>query len=341
MRVLVTGHNGYIGTVLTPMLTAEGFDVVGLDTNWFSDCKFGPQPPYVPEIVKDYRDVEVHDLKDFDAVIHLANLSNDPMGDMDAELTYDINHKASVRLAVLAKQAGVRRFVFSSSCSTYGQGGDGFLDESAEFNPVTPYGESKVWVERDLHELAGERFSPVSLRNSTAYGVSPRLRLDLVLNNLVGWAMTTGKVVLLSDGTPWRPIVHIEDISRAFVAVLKAPREAIHDRAYNVGRTASNYRIRDLAEIVAETVPDCEVEIAEGAGPDKRTYRVDCSLIENELPGWEPQWDAYSGARELYEAYREHGLDEAMFQGPLYVRLKHLQGLIESGRMTTDLRWRG
>ena len=340
MRVLVTGHNGYIGTILTPMLTDEGFEVVGLDTNWFADCRFGWEPAEVETIEKDYRDVEVHDFKGFDSVIHLANLSNNPLGDLFVDLTHDINHLASVRLAVLAKQAGVRRFAFSSSCSTYGAAGDGFLDELAEFNPVTPYGECKVLMERDLHDLAADEFSPISLRNATAYGVSPRLRLDLVLNNLVGWAMTTGKVVLLSDGTPWRPIVHIEDISRAFVAVLTAPRDTIHDRAFNVGRTDSNHRIRELADIVAETVPGCEVEIAEGAGPDKHSYRVDCSRIENELPGFEAKWDARSGARELYDAFREYGMDEAMFQGPLFVRLRHLQSLIDSKRMSKDLRWR-
>ncbi len=341
MRVLVTGHNGYIGTILTPMLTAEGFEVVGLDTNWFADCRFGWEPPEVETIQKDYRDVEVHDFKGFDSVIHLANLSNDPLGDLYEDLTYDINHLASIRVAVLARQAGVRRFVFSSSCSTYGAGaGDDFLDENAEFNPVTAYGECKVRMERDLHQLADDVFSPVSLRNATAYGVSPRLRMDIVLNNLVGWAMTTGKVVLLSDGTPWRPIVHIEDISRAFVSVLKAPRDTIHNRAFNVGRTDSNYRILELAQIVAETVPGCEIEIAEGAGPDKRSYRVDCSRIENELPGFEAKWDARSGAKELYDAFREYGMDEAMFQGPLFVRLKHLQSMIDSKRMTTDLRWR-
>ena len=341
MRVLVTGHNGYIGTILTPMLTAAGFEVVGLDTNWFADCKFGWEAPEVETIEKDYRDVEVHDLKGFDSVIHLANLSNDPLGDLYKDLTYDMNHVSSSRLAILAKQAGVRRFVFSSSCSTYGAAGDDFLDENADFNPVTPYGECKVLMERDLHELADDEFSPTSLRNATAYGVSPRLRMDLVLNNLVGWAMTTGKVVLLSDGTPWRPIVHIEDISRAFVAVLKAPREAIHNRAFNVGRTDNNYRIHELAEIVAETIPGCEVEIAEGAGPDKRSYRVDCSRIENELPGFKAEWDAHKGAQELYDAFREYGMDEAMFQGPMFVRLKHLQSMIDSKKMTTDLRWRG
>lgn len=324
---------------MAPLLVAEGFDVVGLDSNLFGACRFGEEPPAVPAIERDLRDVTSGDLEGFDAVVHLAGLSNDPLGNLDPELTYAINHRASLRLAQLAKQAGVERFLFSSSCSTYGRAGDDFLDETASFNPVTPYAESKVWVERDLADLADDDFSPVFLRNATAYGVSPRLRLDLVLNNLVGWALTTGRVTLLSDGTPWRPIVHVEDIARAFIAALEAPREAIHAQAFNVGRTEANYRIRELAEIVAETVPGSTVEIAPGAGPDTRCYRVDCSKIERLLPEWRPQWDARRGAQELYDAYRRAGMTAEVFHGPRYTRLAHLKGLLDSGALAADLRW--
>jgi nucleoside-diphosphate-sugar epimerase len=339
MRILVTGHEGYIGTVLVPRLLSAGHEVVGLDSNLFGRCTFIDGVPSIPSIQKDVRDVSVEDLDGFDGILHLAGLSNDPLGDLNPELTYDINHLASVRLATLAKEAGVQRFVFSSSCSNYGAGGMDMLTEESAFNPVTPYGISKVRVEQDVSKLADDRFSPTFLRNATAFGVSPRLRFDLVLNNLVAWAYATGRVHIKSDGTAWRPIVHIDDISRAFLAVLEAPLDIVHNQAFNVGRTEDNYQIRDLADIVEATVPNTTIEYANGGTADKRCYRVDCSKIQSLIPGFQPQWDARKGAVELYEAYRNTNLTVEDFEGERYKRIAHIQKLLANHELDSSLRW--
>jgi len=340
MKVLVTGHLGYIGTVLTSMLLSKGYDVVGLDSDLYRQCTFGDGLTEVPNIKKDIRDVKLADLKGFDAVLHLAGLSNDPLGDLNPELTYEINHKASVRLAELAKQAGITRFIFSSSCSNYGAGGDKMLDEESEFNPVTPYGISKVLVEQDVFNLADDSFSPTFLRNATAFGVSPRLRFDLVLNNLAAWAFTTGKIMMKSNGSPWRPIVHIEDISRAFIAVLDAPRELVHNKAFNVGVTEHNLQIRDIAHIVGETVPNCEIAFAKSASPDNRNYRVNCDRLPGVLKSFRPQWNPRKGAKQLYEAYKKYGITLEDFEGPKYQRVAHIRKLLNDGILDETLRFK-
>ncbi len=340
MRVLVTGHRGFIGTAMTPLLQHAGCEVVGMDTDYYRDCDFGRKPPDVLSIDRDIRDARSSDVAGFDAVIHLAALSNDPLGDLDRELTLDVNHRATVRLAGLARDAGVPRFLFSSSCSNYGASADRLLTEDAEFNPVTAYGVSKVRAEQELLALATDEFSPVLLRSATAYGVSPRLRCDIVLNNLTAHAVATGRVLIKSDGTPWRPIVHVEDICSAFLAALRAPREAVHKQAFNVARPEENYRVRELAEIVRDTVPGCSIEFAGGAGPDARNYRVDASKIARALPGFRPRWTAREGARQLYEAFRDARISLDDVEGWRYRRIGQIKRLLDAQRLGADLRWR-
>jgi nucleoside-diphosphate-sugar epimerase len=340
MRVLVTGHRGYIGSVLVDRLKAAGHEVAGVDIELYEDCTFGGnKDSEIPTINRDIREVLPSDLEGIDAIAHLAGICNDPLGDLLPEITYDINHAATVRLAKIAKASGARRFIFSSTCSVYGAAGQEWIDEQSEPNPITPYALSKWKAEIDLRRLADTHFSPVFLRSATAYGFSPRIRFDLVLNNLAAHAFTSGKVLLKSDGMSWRPIVHIEDISRAFVAALEAPVETVHNEVFNVGITTENYRIREIAQIVEETVPGSGVEFADGAGPDKRTYRVDCSKISRLLPKFRPQWTARRGARELYRSYSEHGLLLEDFEGARYQRLAYLQSLMARGAIDDNLRW--
>ena len=340
MRVLVTGNKGYIGTVMVPMLQRAGHDVLGLDSDLYRNSTYGDALPDVPEILKDVRDIEKQDLEGLDAIIHLAGLSNDVLGDFNPEITYEINHVASVRLATMAKELGIRRFIFASSCSNYGEAGDEMQNESASLHPVTPYAKSKVMVERDVSEMADDNFSPVFMRNATAYGVSPRIRFDIVLNNLTAWGYTTGHILLKSDGTPWRPLVHIEDISLAAIAALESPREVIHNQSFNVGINSENYRIRQLADIVKETVPNCEVKFADGAEPDKRNYRVDFSKYTNAFPNYILSWNVRRGAKHIYDSYVKFGLKKDEYEGPKYKRIAQLKSLLSTGQLDETMRWR-
>jgi nucleoside-diphosphate-sugar epimerase len=340
MRVLVTGSGGYIGSVLAPFLMESGHDVLGVDTGFYRGCDFGASVGDVPTIDRDVRKMTLEDFEGFDAVVHLAALSNDPLGDLAPSLTSEINAEATVAVARLAREAGVRRFVFASSCSMYGaSGSDDPLDESAPLRPLTPYAESKVRSEEGLFDLAGADFAPVSMRNATVYGVSPRLRLDIVLNNLAGWSHTTGSIRLLSDGTAWRPMVHVRDVAAATLGLLEAPEDAVRGEAFNIGSAEQNYRIRDLAEVLSE-VSGCEVEIAPGSEADKRSYRVSFERFASAFPAATPEWNARRGAEELVDAYRANHLTKEEFDGDRYVRLRRLRHLMEAGALDDDLYWR-
>jgi nucleoside-diphosphate-sugar epimerase len=340
MKVLVTGHHGYIGAVLAPLVAGAGHEVTGLDSFFYRGCDLGPAVDWAPALERDVRDVTVEELAGFDAVVHLAALSNDPIGDLNPSLTYDINLDGTVELARRAKEAGIGRFVFASSCSMYGAApGDELVSEEAPLRPLTPYAESKVRAEEGMFELADPGFAPVSMRNATAYGASPRLRLDIVLNNLVGWAHTTGAINLQSDGTAWRPLVHVRDIGAAAIALLEAPPDAIRGEAFNIGSEQQNYRIRDLAEVVRDAMPECEVTFAEGAGTDPRSYRVDFGKLERAFPDLRIEWTAQRGAVELAAAYREAGLTKEQFEGDKYVRLRRIGSLLEAHALDDYLRW--
>jgi len=340
VKVLVTGHHGYLGSVATPVLTGAGHEVSGLDTGFYRGCDLGPPADAVPTLELDVRDVTAEHLRGLDAVVHLAGLSNDPLGDLDPDLTHEINFRATVGLARAAREAGVARFLFASSCSMYGASESERVGEDVPLKPLTAYAESKVRSEEALAGLAEDDFSPVFMRFATVHGVSPRLRIDLVLNNLVGWAFTTGAVRILSDGTPWRPVIHVADVADAIRALLEAPRDAVHGQAFNVGADGENYQVRDLAELAQEAVPESTVEYGDASDPDPRSYRVDFGKLRRALPGLELRRTARESAHELHHAYRAVGLTFEEFEGARYTRLKRLQSLLAEGQLGEDLRWR-
>ena len=339
MRILVTGHKGYVGTTMVSKLLDQGYDIIGLDNDLYNE-KNSENLIHVPYLKKDIRDIESSDLRGFDGVIHLAALSNDPLGNFNPKLTYSINYYASYKLAKLAKKVGVQRFLYASSCSVYGAANGDMMSEESKTNPVTPYAISKVRSEKSISKLATQKFSPTFMNPATAYGASRMIRSDLVLNNLVGWAYITGKIWMKSDGTPWRPLVHIEDFSRAFIAVLNASRDLVHNQIFNVGTTEENYQMRELAEIVEEIVPGSRIEYAKNAGPDNRNYRADCSKLAKTLQEFKPKWNARLGAKQLYDEIKKSGLTTIEeFEGPPYNRIAQIKQYISTGRLDSTLHW--
>jgi len=342
-KIIVTGCNGFIGPLLINLLLEKGYEVLGIDINYFDEsCNFyAPDYKNITVLKKDMRNIEAKDLEGAYAICHLAALSNDPMGELDEQLTFDINHLASVRIAKLAKEVGVKKFIYSSSCSSYGVAGDEAIDETAALNPVTAYAKSKVFSERDIMPLGDENFCVTFLRNATAYGISPKLRVDLVVNNLVGWAVTQKKIKIMSDGSPWRPLVHAQDIGRAFVAMVEADASIINKQAYNVGANSENYRVREVAALVKEVMPDCEVVITGEHGGDSRTYRVNFDKIYRDVPGFQPKWTLKEGIRDIYEKYSALGLSSNDFDSKKYIRLKQLLYLIDTHAVDSKLNVKG
>lgn len=342
MNIIVTGHNGYIGSLLVGLLKEKGHTVKGIDTNYFNEtCELFPFEKDIEEVRKDIRDISTEDLQGTDAICHLSALSNDPMGQLNPELTYELNHKASVKLAEMAKKANVKKFIYSSSCSMYGIAGEEALTEEAAFNPVTAYARSKVLTEQDIMPLADDRFCVTTLRNSTAYGVSPKIRLDLVVNNLTAWAFTTGQIKIMSDGTPRRPLVHAEDIARAFLAVIEAPAGAVNRQAFNVGINSENYQIKEIAAMIKERIPTCDIVFTGEHGSDSRTYTVNFDKIYKLLPNFKPQWTVPQGIEQLLDAYEKYQMTLNRFEGRSFIRLKQLQHLIDSGEIDgASLYWK-
>lgn len=339
MRILVTGNNGYIGSVMAPWLQRAGYDVVGVDTNYFAECALTADLGHIPTISKDIRDLRPADLRSFDAIVHLAALSNDPIGNLNQDWTREINLDGTVRFAEMAKEAGVQRFIFSSSCIMYGMSEANVVDETSPLAPQTEYARSKVEAEMTLRELADDRFSPTYCRNGTIYGLSPRMRFDTVLNDLMGSAFTTGRVAIHSDGTPWRPVVHVQDVARAFQAVLEAPLEDVHNEAFNTGADKLNHQVRELAEIVVETVPGCELAMVPQPGADQRTYKADFGKFTRAFPNFEFRWTARKGAQELHQAFRSIGLTHGHYVDNRFTRLRWLHHLLDRRSLDGSLRW--